>query len=109
MIREVWNYGSDFARLSYEGKYPSLVKKFVHPYWRLLVHMFIIFMTENRGGTDQLNITESAALVCLITNQYFNYSKYIFEGMKRNVIGVRKEKFLMYPWFLQMIFNARHP
>ncbi|MFS7916879.1 hypothetical protein Hanom_Chr03g00182551 [Helianthus anomalus] len=95
--------------LSYEGKYPSLVKKFVHPYWRLLVHMFIICMTENRGGTDQLNITQSAALVCLITNQPFNYLKYIFEGMKRNVIGVRKDKFLMYPRFLQMILNARYP
>ncbi|KAF5805163.1 hypothetical protein HanRHA438_Chr05g0215641 [Helianthus annuus] len=96
-------------RLSYEGKYSSLVKKFVHPYWCLLVHMFILCMSENRGGTDQLNITQSAALVCLITNQPFNYSKYIFEGVKRNVTGVRKDKFLMYPRFLQMIFNARYP
>ncbi|KAJ0475896.1 hypothetical protein HanHA300_Chr13g0470921 [Helianthus annuus] len=96
-------------RLSYEGKYPSLVKKFVHPYWRLLVHMLILCMTENRGGTDQLSITQSAAFVCLITNQPFNYSKYIFEGMERNVIGVRKDKFIMYPRFLQMMFNARYP
>ncbi|MFS7912591.1 hypothetical protein Hanom_Chr02g00131761 [Helianthus anomalus] len=28
--------------------------------------------------------------------------------MKRNVIGVRKDKFFMYPRFLQMIFNARY-
>ncbi|MFS7918820.1 hypothetical protein Hanom_Chr03g00205621 [Helianthus anomalus] len=47
---------------------------------------------------------------CLSGNkQPFNYSKYIFEGMKRNVIGVRKDKFLMYPRFLQMVFNARYP
>ncbi|MFS7944814.1 hypothetical protein Hanom_Chr06g00516661 [Helianthus anomalus] len=98
-----------FPRLSYEGKFPPLVKKFVHPYWRLLIHMFILCMTENRGGTDQLNITQSAAFTCLITNAPFNYSKYIFEGMKRNVTGVRKDKFLMYPRFLQMIFNARYP
>ncbi|KAJ0715485.1 hypothetical protein HanPI659440_Chr13g0501691 [Helianthus annuus] len=96
-------------RLSYEGKYPSLVKKFVHPYWRLLVHMFILCMTENRGGTDQLSITQSATFVCLITNQPFNYSKYIFEGMKRYVIGVRKDKFIMYLRFLQMMFNACYP
>ncbi|MFS7978080.1 hypothetical protein Hanom_Chr10g00911421 [Helianthus anomalus] len=96
-------------RLSYEGKYPSLVKKFVHPYWRLLGHMFILCMTEKRGGTDQLKITRSAAFVCLITNQAFNYSKFIFEGTKRNVTGVRKDKFIMYPRFLQMIFNARYP
>ncbi|MFS7953873.1 hypothetical protein Hanom_Chr07g00623671 [Helianthus anomalus] len=29
--------------------------------------------------------------------------------MKRNVLGVRKDKFLMYPRFLQMIFNAHFP
>ena len=32
-------------RLSYEGKFPPLVKKFVHPYWRLLLHMFLLCMT----------------------------------------------------------------
>ncbi|MFS7919470.1 hypothetical protein Hanom_Chr03g00213021 [Helianthus anomalus] len=94
--------------LSYEGMYPSLMKKFVHPYWRLLMLMFIMCMTENRGGTYQLNITQSAAFICLITNQPFNYSKYVFEGMKRNVTGVQKDKFIMYPRFLQMIFNARY-
>ncbi|KAJ0652892.1 hypothetical protein HanOQP8_Chr15g0577371 [Helianthus annuus] len=123
MIREVLQFGdtesdpielsSDtieavLPRLSYEAKYPSLVKKFLHPYWRLLAHMFMLCMTENRGGTYQLNITQTAAFVALITNESFNYSKYVFEGMKRNVTGVRKDKFIMYPRFLQMIFNARY-
>ncbi|MFS7995386.1 hypothetical protein Hanom_Chr12g01117301 [Helianthus anomalus] len=44
-------------RLSYEGTYPSLMKKFVHSYWRFLMHMFMMCMTENRGRTDQLSIT----------------------------------------------------
>ncbi|KAJ0870678.1 hypothetical protein HanRHA438_Chr11g0503141 [Helianthus annuus] len=96
-------------RLSYEGKYPPLIKKFVHPYWRLLLHMFLLCISENRGGTDQLNSTQATALVCVITNEPFNYSKYVLEAMKRNVLGVRKDKFLMYPRFLQMIFNARYP
>ncbi|KAJ0637008.1 hypothetical protein HanOQP8_Chr17g0668741 [Helianthus annuus] len=61
------------------------------------------------GGTDQLNSTQAAALVCVITNESFNYSKYVLEAMKRNVLGVRKDKFLMYPRFLQMIFNACYP
>ncbi|KAF5818050.1 hypothetical protein HanXRQr2_Chr02g0060301 [Helianthus annuus] len=96
-------------RLSYEGKFPPLVKKFVHPYWRLLLHMFLLCMTENRGGIDQLNITQSAALICVITNEPFNYSRYILEAMKRNAIGLRKDKFLMYPRFVQMILNERYP
>ncbi|KAJ0958118.1 hypothetical protein HanPSC8_Chr01g0035431 [Helianthus annuus] len=96
-------------RLSYEGKFPPLVKKFVHPYWRLLLHMFLLCMTENRGGIDQLNITQSAALMFVITNEPFNYSRYILEAMKRNAIGLRKDKFLMYPRFVQMILNGRYP
>ncbi|KAJ0716879.1 hypothetical protein HanPI659440_Chr13g0517531 [Helianthus annuus] len=95
--------------LSYEGKFPPLVKKFVHPYWRLLLHMFLLCMTENRGGIDQLNTTQTAALICVITNEPFNYSKYILEAMKRNAIGLRKDKFLMYPRFVQMILNERYP
>ncbi|KAM0042220.1 hypothetical protein Hdeb2414_s0011g00375541 [Helianthus debilis subsp. tardiflorus] len=96
-------------RLSYEGRFPPLIKKFVHPYWRLLLHMFLLCMTENRGGIDQLNTTQTAALICVITNEPFNYSRYIFEAMKRNAIGLRKDKFLMYPRFIQMILNARYP
>ncbi|KAJ0480128.1 hypothetical protein HanIR_Chr13g0627961 [Helianthus annuus] len=96
-------------RLSYEGRFPPLVKKFVHPYWRLLLHMFLLCMTENRGGIDQLNTTQTAALICVITNEPFNYSRYVLEAMKRNAIGLRKDKFLMYPRFVQMILNARYP
>ncbi|KAJ0616837.1 hypothetical protein HanIR_Chr02g0094941 [Helianthus annuus] len=96
-------------RLSYEGKFPPLIKKFVHPYWRLLLHMFLVCMTENRGGIDQLNTTQSAALICVITNEPFNYSRYILEVMKRNAIGLRKDKFLMYPRFVQMILNECYP
>ncbi|KAJ0805304.1 hypothetical protein HanPI659440_Chr02g0048341 [Helianthus annuus] len=73
------------------------------------MHMFMMCMSEKRGGADQLSNTQSAAFVCLITNQAYNYSKYVFKGMKRNVIGVCKDKFFMYPRFLQMIFNARYP
>ncbi|MFS7981474.1 hypothetical protein Hanom_Chr10g00951391 [Helianthus anomalus] len=100
---------SILPHLSYEGKFPPLIKKFVHPYWRLLLHMFLVCMTDNRGGIDQLNTTQSAALICVITNEPFNYSRYILEAMKRNAIGLRKDKFLMYPRFVQMILNECYP
>nr|GEW89205.1 hypothetical protein [Tanacetum cinerariifolium] len=35
----------------------------------------------------------------------FNFSKYIFDSMVRNVDS--PSKFLMYPWFLQVIINAQ--
>ncbi|MFS7918675.1 hypothetical protein Hanom_Chr03g00203931 [Helianthus anomalus] len=80
-------------RLSYKGRYPPLVKKFVHPYWRLLLHMFLLCISENRGGTDQLNSTQTAALICVITNEPFNYSKICLGSYEKKC----------------MIFNARYP
>nr|GEV38105.1 hypothetical protein [Tanacetum cinerariifolium] len=40
-----------------------------------------------------------------IGGRKFNFSKYIFDSMVRNVDSPRK--FLMYPWFLQVIINAQ--
>ena len=39
----------------------------------------------------------------------FNFSKYVFEEMKSNILGKKKDLFVMYPRFLQMIFDARYP
>nr|GEW80481.1 hypothetical protein [Tanacetum cinerariifolium] len=43
------------------------------------------------------------AVICLATGRKFNFSKYIFDNMVRNVGN--PSKFLMYPWFLQVIIN----
>nr|GEV38395.1 hypothetical protein [Tanacetum cinerariifolium] len=41
--------------------------------------------------------TMDSAIICLATNQKFNFSKYIFESMVKNLDNVKK--FLMYPGF----------
>ncbi|KAM0014391.1 hypothetical protein Hdeb2414_s0016g00497451 [Helianthus debilis subsp. tardiflorus] len=46
---------SAFRRMSYEGGYPIVLKKLYPPYWRLLVHIFLQSIVENKGGYDQLN------------------------------------------------------
>ncbi|MFS7953165.1 hypothetical protein Hanom_Chr07g00615371 [Helianthus anomalus] len=45
------------CRMSYEGIYPTVLKKLFPPYWRLLVHFFLQCIAENKGGFDQLNKT----------------------------------------------------
>lgn len=45
----------------------------------------------------------AAALICLATNKKFNFSKYIFEGLVKNVDS--ETKFLMYPRFIQCLIN----
>ncbi|GJU90168.1 putative ribonuclease H-like domain-containing protein [Tanacetum coccineum] len=44
------------------------------------------------------------AVICLATNQKFNFSKLIFDGMLRNLDNPKK-KFLMYPRFLMVFLN----
>nr|GFA76757.1 hypothetical protein [Tanacetum cinerariifolium] len=47
----------------------------------------------------------ASAVICLATGRKFNFSKYIFDSMVRNVDN--PSKFLMYLWFLQVIINAQ--
>ncbi|GJX01485.1 uncharacterized mitochondrial protein-like protein [Tanacetum coccineum] len=45
---------------------------------------------------NELSSTMASAIICLATNQKFNFSKYIFESMVRNLDNV-SGKILMYP------------
>ncbi|GJV99135.1 hypothetical protein Tco_1554387 [Tanacetum coccineum] len=45
---------------------------------------------------NEFSSTMASAIICLATNQKFNFSKYIFESMVRNLDNL-SGKFLMYP------------
>ncbi|GJQ99811.1 uncharacterized mitochondrial protein-like protein, partial [Tanacetum coccineum] len=45
---------------------------------------------------NEFSSTMTSAIICLATNQKFNFSKYIFESMVRNLDNLSR-KFLMYP------------
>ncbi|GKB53173.1 hypothetical protein Tco_0903926, partial [Tanacetum coccineum] len=47
----------------------------------------------------------ASAIICLATNQKFNFSKYIFESMVKNLDNVGK--FLMYPRFVQVFLDKQ--
>ncbi|GKB17979.1 hypothetical protein Tco_0851902 [Tanacetum coccineum] len=49
--------------------------------------------------------TIASAIICLATNQQFNFSKYIFDNMVKNLEG--RVKFLMYPRFVQVFLNKQ--
>ncbi|MFS7996998.1 hypothetical protein Hanom_Chr12g01136551 [Helianthus anomalus] len=51
-------------RMSYENEYPTVLKKLFPPYWRLLVHVFLLCISENKGGLDQLNQIQSSSMLC---------------------------------------------
>ena len=96
-------------RMSYEGSFPPTIKKLLHPYWRLLFHVFFSCLTGRKGGSDEIPQKGSSAVVALVMNWDYNFSKYVFEEMKSNITKPKKDKFAMFPRFLQMIFDAKFP
>ncbi|GJR33007.1 putative ribonuclease H-like domain-containing protein [Tanacetum coccineum] len=73
-------------------------------------------MLEDAEGTEclpndvifeQLTLigTMASAIICLATNQKFNFSKYIFDHMMKNLEG--GVKFLMYPRFVQVFLDKQ--
>ncbi|GKC60929.1 hypothetical protein Tco_1088527 [Tanacetum coccineum] len=60
----------------------------------------LILMGSNTIAWNEFSSTMASAIICLATNQKFNFSKYIFESMVKNLDNVGK--FLMYPRFIQV-------
>ncbi|GJV35405.1 hypothetical protein Tco_1407882 [Tanacetum coccineum] len=50
--------------------------------------------------------TMASAIICLATNQKFNFSKYIFDNMVKHLEG--GVKFLMYPRFVQVFLDKQY-
>ncbi|GKB27038.1 putative ribonuclease H-like domain-containing protein [Tanacetum coccineum] len=53
----------------------------------------------------EFSSTMTSAVICLATNQKFNFSKYIFDNMVKNLEG--GVKFLMYPRFVQVFLDKQ--
>ncbi|GJZ41947.1 hypothetical protein Tco_0588833 [Tanacetum coccineum] len=56
----------------------------------------LTLMGSKTTAWNKFSSTMTSAIICLATNQKFNFSKYIFESMVRNLDNL-SGKFLMYP------------
>ncbi|GJS51883.1 hypothetical protein Tco_0625245 [Tanacetum coccineum] len=54
---------------------------------------------------NEFSSTIASVIICLATNQKFNFSKYIFESMVKHLDNVGN--FLMYPRFIQVFLNQK--
>nr|GEW16166.1 ribonuclease H-like domain-containing protein [Tanacetum cinerariifolium] len=59
--------------------------------------------SAKRTAWNEFSCFMASAVICLATGRKFNFSKYIFDSMARNVDSSRK--FLMYPHFLQVVVD----
>nr|GEU43681.1 hypothetical protein [Tanacetum cinerariifolium] len=97
----------DLVRIGYEKPPPKLMfyKAFFSAQCKLLIHTLVHCISAKRTTWNEFSYSMASAVICLATGRTFNFSKYIFDIMVRNVDSL--SKFLIYPQFLQVIINAQ--
>ncbi|KAI7735919.1 hypothetical protein M8C21_031185, partial [Ambrosia artemisiifolia] len=74
--------------------------------WRYIAHVILKCISCKKATFDDLSQQQAAAMAGLIYHNNFSFSNMIFQNLRLNVQGVGdSNKFLLYPRFLQIIFN----
>ncbi|GJZ18099.1 hypothetical protein Tco_0554222 [Tanacetum coccineum] len=96
----------NLALMGYEGDFNKLTfqKALFSPQWKFLIHTILHCLSSKSTSWNEFSTNIASAVICLATNQKFNFSKLIFDGMLRNLDNTKK-KFLMYPRFLMVFLN----
>ncbi|GKB91965.1 hypothetical protein Tco_0964237, partial [Tanacetum coccineum] len=66
----------------------------------LSLKLNVVKLNAKTTSLKEFSSTMASAIICLATNQKFNFSKYIFDNMVKNLDG--GVEFLMYPRFVQV-------
>ncbi|GJS41302.1 hypothetical protein Tco_0566345 [Tanacetum coccineum] len=95
------------ALMGYEQVSQKLTfyKAFFSPQWKFLIHTVLQCLSPKTTAWNEFSSTMASAIICLATNQKFNFSKFIFESMVKNLDNVGK--FLMYPRFVQVFLDKQ--
>ncbi|GJX66447.1 hypothetical protein Tco_0300790 [Tanacetum coccineum] len=98
----------ELTRIGYEKLSQKLTfyKAFFSSQWKFLIHTILQCLSSKTTAWNEFSSTIASSIICLATNQKFNFSKYIFESMVKNLENV-SGKFLMYPRFVQVFMNQQ--
>nr|GEV55005.1 reverse transcriptase domain-containing protein [Tanacetum cinerariifolium] len=93
------------ARMGYEKPSTKLTfyKAFFSSQWKFLIHTLLQSLSAKRTSWNEFSSTMASVVICLSTGRKFNFSKYIFESLIRNVDS--SFKFYMYPRFIHLIIQ----
>ena len=75
--------------------------------YRFIVHIVMGCLSPRRGGQSKVSREYANMMVAILYRLPYNFSRMIFRGMRGNIDA--KDKFLMYPRFLQMIISHLLP
>nr|GEU92584.1 reverse transcriptase domain-containing protein [Tanacetum cinerariifolium] len=84
------------ARMGYEKPSTKLTfyKAFFSSQWKFLIHTILQSLSAKRTSWNEFSSAMASAVICLSTSRKFNFSKYIFDSLVRNVDS--SSKFYMY-------------
>nr|GEY82565.1 hypothetical protein [Tanacetum cinerariifolium] len=88
---------AELARMSYEKPSTKLTfyKDFFSCQWKFLIHTILQSLSAKRTSWNEFSSVMASAVICLSTGRKFNFSKYIFKSLVRNVDN--SSKFYVYP------------
>nr|GEV86231.1 hypothetical protein [Tanacetum cinerariifolium] len=91
------------AQMGYEKPSTKLTfyKTLFSSQWKFLIHTILQSLSAKRTSWNEFSTTMASTEICLSKGQKFNFSKYIFDSLVRNVDS--SSKFYMYPHFIQLI------
>ncbi|GJV78362.1 hypothetical protein Tco_1509946 [Tanacetum coccineum] len=93
--------------IGYEGNLAQLTfsKPLFSPQWKYLIHVLLHCLSPKSTSWEQFGTNIASALVGLATNQKFNFSLMILNGMLGHISN--GTPFLMYPRFVQLFLNKQ--
>ncbi|GKB19970.1 putative ribonuclease H-like domain-containing protein, partial [Tanacetum coccineum] len=91
----------ELTRMGYEKLTQKLTfyKAFFSPQWKFLIHTILQCLSTKTIVWNEFSSTMASVIICLATNQKFNFFKYILDNMVKNVDSM--VKFWMYLRFIQ--------
>nr|GEU43190.1 hypothetical protein [Tanacetum cinerariifolium] len=98
---------SELARMGYEKPSTKLTfyKAFFSSQWKFLIHTILQCMSAKRMSWNEFSSSMASVVICLSTGRKFNFSKYIFDRLIRNVDS--PTKFYMCHRFLQLMIRKQ--
>nr|GEU61246.1 hypothetical protein [Tanacetum cinerariifolium] len=81
----------------------TFYKAFFCPQWKFLIHTILQCLSTKTTAWNEFSSTIASVVIYLATDQKFNFSKYIFDSMVKNLDSATK--FLMFPRFVQVFLN----
>nr|GEX37073.1 hypothetical protein [Tanacetum cinerariifolium] len=98
---------AELARMGYEKPSTKLTfyKAFFSSQWKFLIHTILQLISAKRTSWNEFSSAMAFSVICLSIGRKFNFSKYIFESLVRNVDST--SKFYMYPRFIQLLIEKQ--